>query len=178
MLLNGEADIGVATEALSDVTKLDSLPYYSWYHAVIVPVGHPLEKVKRLTLQALAEYPIVTYHEGLTGRAKIDQSFATAGITPDIAMSALDADVIKTYVELGMGIGIIASMAFNPAKDMDLRLLKCDHLFEANTTYIALRHGHYLRSFAYRFIELCSPALDEATVRAGLALHVTEDSVV
>jgi len=172
MLLSGEADIGVVTEALSDVTRLDSLPYYSWYHAVIVPAGHPLEKVGALTLQALAEYPIVTYHEGLTGRAKIDHSFAKVGITPDIAMSALDADVIKTYVELGMGIGIIASMAFNPAKDADLRLLKCDHLFEANTTYIALRHGHYLRSFAYRFIELCSPTLDEATVRAGLALRV------
>ncbi len=168
MLLNGEADIGVATEALADVTKLDSFPYYSWHHAVVVPAGHPLEKVQPLTLAALAEYPIVTYHEGLTGRAKIDKSFADAGITPDIAMSALDADVIKTYVELGLGIGIIASMAFNPTKDSDLRLLKCDHLFGANTTYIALRRGHYLRSFAYKFIELCSPKLDEATIRAGL----------
>ncbi len=173
MLLGGEADIGVATEALADVTRLDSFPYYSWHHAVIVPVGHPLEKEKELTLQSLAEYPIVTYHEGLTGRAKIDQSFADAGILPDIVMSALDADVIKTYVELGMGIGIIASMAFNLVKDTDLRLLKCDHLFDANTTYIALRHGHYLRSFAYRFIELCSPELTESTVRARLALHVT-----
>ncbi len=171
MLLSGEADIGVATEALADVTRLDSLPYYSWYHGVIVPAGHPLEREKQLTLQSLAEFPIVTYHEGLTGRAKIDRSFADAGIAPDIVMSALDADVIKTYVELGMGIGIIASMAFNPVKDTDLRLLKCDHLFEANTTYVALRHGHYLRSFAYRFIELCSTALDEETVRARFALH-------
>ncbi len=169
MLLSGEADIGVATEALGDVTRLDSFPYYTWHHAVIIPAGHPLEKVRPLTLQAIAAYPIVTYHEGLTGRARIDQSFADAGITPDIVMSALDADVIKTYVELNMGIGIIASMAFNPAKDTDLRLLKCPHLFGANTTYIALRHGHYLRSFAYRFIELCSPALDEAAVRAGIS---------
>ena len=169
MLLSGEADIGVATEALSEVPKLDTFPYYSWYHSVIVPAGHPLEKVQPLTLQTLAEYPIVTYHEGLTGRAKIDQSFADAGLTPNIVMSALDADVIKTYVELGMGIGIIASMAFNPIKDTDLRLLKCEHLFGANTTYIALRRGHYLRSFAYRFIELCSPKLDEATIRARLA---------
>ena len=169
MLLSGEADIGVATEALADVTRLDSFPYYSWHHAVIVPAGHPLEKVQPLTLQALAGYPIVTYHEGLTGRAKIDQSFAKAGLAPDIVMSALDADVIKTYVELGMGIGIIASMAFNPSKDTDLRLLKCGYLFDANTTYIALRRGHYLRSFAYRFIELCSPALDEAAVRARTA---------
>lgn len=169
MLLSGEADIGVATEALADVTRLDSFPYYTWHHAVIVPAGHPLEKVQPLTLQALAEYPIVTYHEGLTGRARIDQSFAEAGITPDIVMSALDADVIKTYVELGMGIGIIASMAFNPSKDTDLHLLKCENLFSTNTTYIALRRGHYLRSFAYRFIELCSPKLDEATIRAGVA---------
>lgn len=168
MLLNGEADIGVATEALHDVTRLDSFPYYSWHHAVIVPIGHPLEHVQPLTLQALAEYPIVTYHEGLTGRAKIDQAFATAGVVPDISMSALDSDVIKTYVELGLGIGIVASMSFNAAKDSDLRLLKCDHLFAANTTYIALRRGHYLRSFAYRFIELCSPKLNEATIRAGL----------
>jgi len=168
MLLSGEADIGVATEALHDVPKLDTFPYYSWHHAVIVPAGHPLEKVQPLTLQALADYPLVTYHEGLTGRTKINQAFADAGIAPDIVMSALDADVIKTYVELGMGIGIIASMAFNPAKDTDLRLLKCGHLFGANTTYIALRRGHYLRSFAYRFIELCSPKLDEITIRAGL----------
>lgn len=170
LLLSGEADIGMATEALADVSKLDSFPYYSWHHAVIVPRGHPLEKVQPLTLKALAEYPIVTYHEGLTGRAKIDKSFLDAGITPDIVMSALDADVIKTYVELDMGIGIIASMAFNPAKDSDLSLLNCEHLFGANTTYIALRRGHYLRSFAYRFIELCSPRLNEATIRAGIVL--------
>lgn len=169
LLLSGEADIGMATEVLADVTKLDSFPFYSWHHAVIVPAGHPLEKMQPLTLQALSEFPIVTYHEGLTGRAKIDQAFANAGVAPNISMSALDSDVIKTYVELGMGIGILASMAFNPAKDIDLRLLKCEHLFDANTTYIALRRGHYLRSFAYRFIELCSPELDEAAIRAGLA---------
>ena len=168
MLLSGDADIGVATEALADVTRLDSFPYYSWHHAVIVPKGHPLAQVRPLTLAALARYPIVTYHEGLTGRTKIDQSFAKAGLQPEIAMSALDADVIKTYVELGLGIGIIASMAFNPAKDSDLELLGCEHLFGENTTYIALRRGHYLRSFAYRFIELCSPQLTEAAVRAGI----------
>ncbi|MDD4911116.1 MAG: CysB family HTH-type transcriptional regulator [Sideroxydans sp.] len=168
MLLSGEADIGVATEALADVKQLDTFSFYTWHHAVIVPVGHPLEKVKDLTLQAIAEYPIVTYHEGLTGRARIDEAFETAGVTPDISMSALDSDVIKTYVELGLGIGIIASMAFNLAKDTDLRLLRCDHLFAANTTYIALRRGHYLRSFAYRFIELCSPKLDEQTIRTGV----------
>jgi LysR family cys regulon transcriptional activator len=168
MLLSGEADIGVATEALADVKQLDTFPYYTWHHAVIVPSGHPLEKLPKLSLEALAEYPIVTYHEGLTGRARIDEAFATAGVTPDISMSALDSDVIKTYVELGLGIGIIASMAFNPSKDTDLSLLRCDYLFASNTTYIALRRGHYLRSFAYRFIELCSTKLDEQTIRAGV----------
>jgi LysR family cys regulon transcriptional activator len=133
-----------------------------------VPAGHPLERIKQLSLKDIAGYPIVTYHEGLTGRARIDASFAKENIRPDIVMSALDADVIKTYVELGMGIGIIASMAFNPAKDSELRLLECEHLFESNTTYIALRRGHYLRSFAYRFIELCSPKLNEANIRAEL----------
>ncbi len=172
MLLNGEADIGVATEALHDATRLESFPYYSWHHAVIVPAGHPLETTQPLTLQALAQYPIVTYHEGLTGRAKVDRSFADAALVPDIVMSALDADVIKTYVELGMGIGIIASMAFNPIKDSSLRLLPCEHLFGENTTYIALRRGHYLRGFAYRFIGLCSPTLDETTIRPGLAANV------
>ena len=169
MLMDGEADIGVATEALSDVTGLEIFPYYSWHHAVIVPVGHPLENVHPLSLESVANYPIVTYHDGLTGRASIDQSFANAGQEPDIVMSALDADVIKTYVELGLGIGIIASMAFNPSKDIDLRMLDSPHLFGKNTTYIALRHGHYLRDFAYRFIEFCSPSLEENVIRAGVA---------
>lgn len=169
MLMDGEADIGVATEALSDVTGLEIFPYYSWHHAVIVPAGHPLENVHPLSLESVANYPIVTYHDGLTGRASIDQSFADAGQEPDIVMSALDADVIKTYVELGLGIGIIASMAFNPSKDIDLRMLDSPHLFGENTTYIALRHGHFLRDFAYRFIEFCSPSLEERVIRAGVA---------
>jgi LysR family cys regulon transcriptional activator len=174
MLLSGEADIGVATEALGEVVRLDSFPYYTWRHAVVVPQGHPLTRLATITLKDIAEYPIVTYHEGLTGRARIDRAFAEAGLVPDIVMSALDADVIKTYVELGMGIGIMASMAFNPAKDVDLQLLGCGDLFGENTTYIALRRGHYLRSFAYRFIELCSSRLDEQTVRAGLAVEHPE----
>ena len=114
MLLDGVADIGIATEALESVVELASFPYYSWHHAVIVPPGHPLELAHPLTLEAIAEYPVITYHEGFTGRSGIDEAFAKAGIVLDIAMSALDADVIKTYVELGLGIGIVASMAFNP----------------------------------------------------------------
>jgi LysR family cys regulon transcriptional activator len=168
MLMDGDADIGIATESLSTVSELETFPYYRWHHSVIVPANHPLEQEKRLTLKSIAQYPIVTYHHGFTGRASLDKTFGDAGLTPDIVMSALDADVIKTYVELGMGIGIVASMAFDKARDHALRLLKSAHLFEDNTTLIAVRKGHYLRGFAYRFIELCEPALTESAVREAI----------
>jgi len=177
MLLDGRADIGVATEALDGVAELASFPYYQWHHAVIVPAGHPLEAVRPLTLEAVAEHPLITYHEGFTGRALIDAAFVRARLTPDIVMSALDADVIKTYVELRLGIGIVASMAFNPERDKNLRLLDASHLFEPNTTRIAVRRGRYLRGFAYRFIELCSPALTEAVVRFGVAPATNGDFI-
>ncbi|MBN9126076.1 MAG: CysB family HTH-type transcriptional regulator [Nitrosospira sp.] len=168
MLLDGVADIGIATEALESVSELASFPYYSWHHAIIVPHGHPLEAVHPLTINAIAECPIITYHEGFTGRAGIDEAFAREGIIPDIAMSALDADVIKTYVELELGIGIVASMAFNPARDVRLNLLDSSHLFQKNITNISVRRGHYLRGYAYRFIELCLPALTEADIRSSV----------
>jgi LysR family cys regulon transcriptional activator len=168
MLIDGEADIAIATEALQDGPELASFPYYSWHHGVIVPVGHALAAIKKLTLDALVEWPIITYNEGFTGRAKIDQAFAEAGFAPDIVMSALDADVIKSYVELGLGVGIVASMAFDAARDPYLKLLDARHLFAVNTSRIAVRRGTYLRRFAYRFIELCSPELTEVAVRAGV----------
>lgn len=169
LLLSGDADIGIATEALDAVDDLATFPFYEWHHAVVVPTAHPLASLKEVTLEAIAEYPIITYHEGFTGRAKIDETFGRAKLAPDIVLSALDADVIKTYVELGLGIGIIASLAFDPTKDGHLRLLDCAHLFEANTTKIAIRKSHYLRGFAYRFIEHCSPALKEVVVREAVA---------
>jgi LysR family cys regulon transcriptional activator len=169
MLLDGEADIGVATEALAEVPELASFPYYGWQHAVVVPAGHPLEEAHPLTLEAIAAHPLITYHEGFTGRTRIDQAFARAGLTPDVVMSALDADVIKTYVELGLGVGILASMAFNPARDPGLRKLDSDSLFTANVTRIAVRRGHYLRGFAYRFIALCAPELTQAVVADAVA---------
>lgn len=174
MLRDGDADIGVATEALADVSNIVSFPYYAWHHAVVVPTGHPLEQSIPLTLEAIAQYPIITYHDGFTGRTKIDQTFARAGIVPDIVMSALDTDIIKSYVELGLGVGIIAIMAYNPAKDTGLSLLNSDNLFEEIVTRIAVRHGRYLRGFAYRFIELCSPKLSENIVRP--AIQLAQDS--
>lgn len=168
MLLEGSADIGIATEALVEISELVSFPYYSWHHSIIVPSGHPLTKIQSVSLADIAEHPIITYHEGFTGRAKIDAIFAKAGLLPDIVMSALDADVIKTYVELNLGIGIIASMAFDKVRDKHLLLLGDKELFGESTTRMAIRQGHFLRGFAYRFIELCSPELTEKAVRSAI----------
>lgn len=166
LLLEGEADIGIATEAVAGHPELAAFDFYHWHHALVVPAGHALLMAARPSLEAIAEYPVITYHEGFTGRAGIDRVFAEAGLVPDVVMSALDADVIKTYVELELGIGIVASMAFHPKRDEGLVMIDCQHLFPLNTTHIAIRRGHYLRGFAYRFIELCAPALNEARVRA------------
>jgi LysR family transcriptional regulator, cys regulon transcriptional activator len=168
MLQDGRADIGIATESLAGVPDFVSFPYYGWHHSVIVPAGHALTSVEPLTLEAIAEYPLITYHEGFTGRARIDETFAKAGLAPDIVMSALDADVIKAYVELGLGIGIVASMAYDSNRDQGLKMLSSSHLFEENVTRIAVRRGHFLRGFAYCFIELCSPALTGSVVKSAL----------
>jgi LysR family cys regulon transcriptional activator len=128
---------------------------------------HPLLDRGTITIEQLAEFPIITYSEGFTGRARVDEAFAKAGITPKIAMSALDADVIKAYVELGLGVGIVAAMAIDPSRDTALHLLPSEHLFEANTTRIAIRRGNYLRDFACRFIQLCVPTIKEAEIRTA-----------
>ncbi len=175
MLLDGEADIAIATEALIDSPQLLAYPYYSWHHGVVVPENHPLTNVSPLTLEAIAEWPIITYHKGFTGRGHIDQRFAEAGLSPEIVMAALDADVIKSYVQLGMGLGIVASMAFLPDRDRPLRLLDCSHLFEAQTSRIAIRRGRYLRGYAYRFIELCVPQLTAKVILADMTAYAREE---
>lgn len=166
LLMEGEADIGLATESLGDMDELVAFPFYSWHHAVVVPKNHPLTTIKNLTLAAIADYPIITYHEGFTGRERVEQVFQEQGLAPDIIMSALDADVIKSYVELDLGIGIIASVAFSPERDTTLQLLDGSHLFLENQTKLAVRKGHLLRRFAYRFIEMCSGSLTESIVAA------------
>ena len=168
MLINGEADIGICTETLRDASSLTTFPFYSWHHGVVVPKGHALEKVQPMTLEALAEWPIITYHGSFTGRGTIDRTFVEAGLAPDIVMSAMDTDVLKVYVELGLGVGIVAAMAFDPRRDAGLKLIETAGLFAANTALIAVRKGAYLRNYAYNFIELCSPALPEAKVRAAV----------
>jgi len=171
MLLEGDADIAIATESLVDSPDILAYPYYSWHHGLVVPQGHPLTQIQPLTLEAIAEWPIITYHEGFTGRGHIDERFASAGVGVDVVMSALDADVIKTYVELGLGVGLMASMAFIPERDTGLQLIDCSALFDKQTSRIAVRRGRYLRGYAYRFIELCAPNLTEKVVRGDVAAN-------
>ncbi|WP_130803042.1 CysB family HTH-type transcriptional regulator [Acinetobacter ihumii] len=159
MLLQGEADIGIATESLTTEENLASVPYYQWQHSIIVPQSHPLSTTTDITLEALANFPIITYHGGFTGRSKIDKAFEDAGIDVDLVMSALDADVIKTYVELGMGVGIVNDVAYDAERDYRLKQIKTA-IFGLNTTWIAVRKGHLLRGYGYEFISLCSPEAD------------------
>ena len=170
MLLSGEADIGVATEALAQYEQLVALPCYRWTHSVVVPPGHPLLKHEgAITLELLARYPIITYEVGYTGRTHIDEAFANAGLKPDIVLSAMDADVIKTYVELGMGVGIVAAIAFDAERDRTLRALDARHLFEVNLTRLAIRRGTWLPGFVYAFVESFAPTLTRPVVEQALA---------
>ncbi|WP_298011321.1 CysB family HTH-type transcriptional regulator [uncultured Aquabacterium sp.] len=168
MLLSGEADIGIATEALTQYEQLITLPCYRWTHTVVAPPDHPLFDGQPLTLERLSRYPMVTYDEGYTGRSHIDEAFARAGIKPSIVLSAMDADVIKTYVELGMGVGIVASIAYDADRDRNLRALDAGHLFEVNMTRLAFRKGAFLRGYAYAFIETFAPPLTREVVEQAV----------
>lgn len=168
MLIDGEADIGIATEALAQYEELVALPCYRWTHAVVVPPGHALLDGEPLTLARLAAHPLITYDAGYTGRAHIDEAFAREGLVPTLALTAMDADVIKTYVELGLGVGIVASIAFDPERDRGLRSLDARHLFAVNMTRLALKRGSWLRGYGYAFIETFAPSLTRAVVQRAL----------
>lgn len=173
MLLSGEADIGVATEALAGYPGLLALPCYRWTHSVVVPKGHPLlQSSQAITLQDLARYPIITYEHGYTGRSHIDDAFARAGLSPDIVLTAMDADVIKTYVELEMGVGIVASIAIDEERDTQLRAIDAGHLFEINQTRLAVRRDAWLRGYVYTFIETFSPDLKRSEIEPLMAAAV------
>ena len=165
----GEVDVGIATEALATFPELATLPCYQWNRCVLVPRGHPLAKVVPLTLEALARHPIITYDFSFTGRSQINAAFDAEGIAPNVVLTALDADVIKTYVELGMGVGIVATMAYDSARDAGLERLDAAHLFAPSTTRLALRRDVFLRGYVYDFIVRFAPALDRAAVDAALA---------
>jgi LysR family cys regulon transcriptional activator len=159
MVLKGEADLAIATEALDEYEELVTVPCYSWHHCVVVPKKHPLAKVTPLTLEAIARYPIVTYDPTFAGRTALDKAFAARGLEPEISLTALDSDVIKSYVVLGLGVGIISSRAFRAGKDEGLVALDCEHLFPAQTTRLAFRRGAYLRGFTVEFIRLFAPTV-------------------
>ena len=169
MLISGEADIGIATEELATYDALAALPCFRWTHSVIVPPGHALLDARPLTLERLAEYPIITYNPGYTGRTHIDAAFEKAGIEFELVITAMDADVIKTYVGLGLGVGIVASIAFDDERDRDLRAIDARHLFEINLTKLAVRRGAFLRSYVYDFIETFASSLKRDVVERAMA---------
>ncbi len=168
MVVDGEADLAIATETINHHPDLVALPCYRWHHVVVVPPKHPLLNLEKLTLKALADFPIITYDSAFAGRVSIDESFAAKSLTPDIILSAVDSDVIKTYVDLGLGVGILAGIAFDEHRDRHLRGIDAGHLFPEKTTYLAVHQGAYLRGFAYDFIRQFAPDLTQAKVDAAL----------
>lgn len=164
----GEADFAIATEALHLYNDLVMLPCYHWNRSVIVNKAHPLAKKGSIDIHDIAKYPLVTYVFGFTGRSELDQAFERAGLTPKIVFTATDADVIKTYVRLGVGIGVIASMAVNEELDDDLVKIDASHLFKYSTTKIGFRKGSFLRSYMYDFIERFAPHLTKPMVEQAM----------
>lgn len=165
-LVDGVADLGIATEALDQHAELLTLPCYQWSHLVIAPKGHPLITQGAPTLATLAAYPLITYDATFTGRSHIDRAFERQGLQPNVMLTAIDSDVIKTYVSLGLGLGIIAEMAFDPLRDDTLAALPVSHLFEANTTRLGFRRDVWLRDYEYDFIELLASQLTKRVVVA------------
>ena len=167
---SGKADIGIATEGLSAFPDLVSFPCYRWSHLIVAPEGHPIfASGSPLRLEDLAEHPLITYDQGFTGRSHIDAAFLEAGLAPDIVLTAMDSDVIKQYVSLGMGVGIVASMAFDHGRDKGLRAIEASHLFAQNVSRMAVRRGSYLRSYAFHFIERFAQGYTRADIEKAIA---------
>lgn len=171
----GTVDFAIATEALELFNNLVMMPCYQWNRSVVVPKDHPLAGEKTITLEKIAEYPIVTYVFGFTGRSELDKAFNAKGLKPQVVFTATDADVIKTYVRLGLGIGIIASMAYDPGLDEGLIAIDAGHLFRPSTTKIGFRRGTFLRGYMYDFIELFAPHLTPEMVNKALQTNTNDD---
>ena len=175
MAADGTVDFAIATEALELFGDLVMMPCYRWNRCVLVPRDHPLAQVDRLTLEQVAEYPIVTYVFGFTGRSRLDEAFMSKGLTAKVVFTATDADVIKTYVRLGLGIGIAARMAFDEAVETDLVALDASHLFAASVTKIGFRRGTFLRGFMYDFIEMFAPHLTRELIEEAYQRHSKQE---
>ena len=167
-VLTGEADLCVATEAIAEYPELVSMPVYQWNRCVVVPPKHPLLKAGPLTLEQLVQYPIVTYDFAFANRSLVEKAFENRGLQPNVVLTALDSDVIKTYVELGLGVGILAKMAFDPKRDATLRAIDASHLFESSTTRLGIKRNAYLRRYAYEFIEFFAPHLPRSVVERAV----------
>lgn len=167
---NGEADIGIATESISNEESLLCLPCYQWNRCVVVPHGHPLLDEKPLTLKKLAAYPLITYDFAFTGGTLVSKVFSDAGLSPNVVLTAIDADVIKTYVTLGLGVGLLANMAYDEDRDSHLARLDVSHLFPDSTTFLGVRKDAFLRGYMYGFIELIAPHLNRKVVDAALKI--------
>ena len=168
MVLDETAEIGIATESLSDYPELITLPCYEWEHVLVLPKDHPLASVADLQLSDLALEPIITYHPSFTGRTRIDKAFAAQHLTPRIALEAIDSDVIKTYVRLGMGVGIVAEMAVRDITDEDLLVRPAGHLFGRNLARIAFKKQAYLRQFVFEFAQLLNPELNATRIAESM----------
>ncbi len=171
MAADGSVDFAIATEALELFSDLILLPCYQWNRCVLVPKNHPLTQVSQLTIEDVAKQPLVTYVFGFTGRSKLDEAFLEHGLAPKVVFTASDADVIKTYVRLGLGVGIVAKMAYDPEEDSDLVALDASHLFKSSTTKIAFRRGTFLRGFMYEFIEEFAPHLTKEVINEAFNRH-------
>jgi LysR family transcriptional regulator, cys regulon transcriptional activator len=174
MVLDEIAEIGIATESLGEYPELVTLPCYEWQHVLVLPLAHPLAKKERVTLEDIAAEPLVTYHPSFTGRTRIDSAFAQKKLQPRIALEAIDSDVIKTYVRLGLGIGIVAEMAVKDdvgSTNADLAVRPLGHLFGQNLARVAFKRGAYLRNFVYRFAELLADRLDRNLIAKAMSGH-------
>ncbi len=171
MAADGSVDFAIATEALELFNDLVMMPCYSWNRCVLIPRNHPLAQVSELTLQDIARFPLVTYVFGFTGASKLDEAFLNEGLSPRVVFTAADADVIKTYVRLNLGVGIIAKMAYDPDLDADLIPLNADHLFEPSVTKIGFRRGTFLRGFMHDFIEKFAPHLTKDVIHDAICKH-------
>jgi LysR family cys regulon transcriptional activator len=167
-VVNGEADLVIATEGIAQFDELVMLPCYQWNRCVITPPRHPLLKQQPLTLEAITQYPLITYDFAFTGRSAMQHAFDQKGLTPNVVLTAIDSDVIKTYVALGLGIGILASMAFDAKEDKGLRAMDAAHLFEPSATRVGIRRNTYLRGYVYDFVQMFAPHLTRAAVDSAM----------
>ena len=174
MIIDEVAEIGMATESLADYPELVTLPCYEWQHVLVVPNGHPLAQKERIGLDDLAHEALITYHPSFTGRGKIDHAFAARKLTPRIVLEAIDSDVIKTYVRLGLGIGIVAEMAMRDDPLGDLVVRPVGHLFGQSVARVAFKRGAYLRNFVYKFAELLSDRLSRELIARAMTGHVND----